>query len=53
MTSLLVDEFVRKAEVAGFRVHRGHVPEVAGAEVSQAAYALAETGSVVLRASPE
>ena len=53
MTGALVDEFVRKAEVAGFRVHRGHVPEIPEAEVSQAAYALAETGSVVLLSSPE
>ena len=53
MTSALVEEFVRKAEAAGFRVHRGRVPEIAGADVSQAAFALAETGSVVLLASPE
>jgi L-lactate dehydrogenase complex protein LldG len=49
----LVDEFVRNAEIAGFTVHRGAAPEVADAGVSEALYALADTGSVVLAASPE
>ena len=49
----LVDDFVRNAEAAGCRVHRGTVPELVGAEVSQAIYGLADTGSVVLAASPE
>jgi L-lactate dehydrogenase complex protein LldG len=53
MTRPLVEEFLRRAEVAGFHVHRGGVPEITGAEVSQAAFALAETGSVVLVSSPE
>jgi L-lactate utilization protein LutC len=48
----LVDEFVANAETAGFVVHRGEVPQIAGAGVSQAVYALADTGSVVLAASP-
>ena len=49
----LVDEFAANAEAAGFHVHRGTVPEIRGAEVSEAAYGLADTGSVVLAASPE
>ena len=49
----LVDEFVRNAEAAGFRVHRGEQPRIEGAEVSEAIYGLASTGSVVLAASPE
>jgi L-lactate dehydrogenase complex protein LldG len=49
----LTEEFVRNAEQAGFVVHRGHPPELEGAEVSQASYGLADTGSVVLEASPE
>ncbi len=53
MTAARTEEFARNAEVAGFRVHRGRVPEVEGAEVSEAAYGLADTGSVVLAASPE
>ena len=48
----LVDEFVRNAETVGFVVHRGEVPDLAGAEVSRAVYGLADTGSVVLAASP-
>lgn len=52
MTSL-VEEFAANARAVGFRVHRGQVPEIEGAEVSTALYALAETGSVVLAASPE
>jgi L-lactate dehydrogenase complex protein LldG len=49
----LVDDFVRNAEVAGFTVHRGAGPSIAGAEVSTASYGLADTGSVVLAASPD
>jgi len=48
-----VEEFVRNAEAAGFRVHRGEAPELEGAGVSRALYGLADTGSVVLAASPE
>ena len=49
----LVEEFVRNAEIAGFHVHRGSPPEIEGAGVSEAAYGLADTGSVVLAASPD
>ncbi|HEX2044561.1 MAG TPA: LUD domain-containing protein [Gaiellaceae bacterium] len=50
--SELVERFVANAEAAGFHVHRGEAPALAGAEVSEAAYGLADTGSVVLAASP-
>ena len=49
----LVDDFAVNAEAAGFHVHRGEPPAIEGAGVSRAAYALADTGSVVLLASPE
>ena len=49
----LVEEFVRNAEIAGFHVHRASAPEIEGAGVSEAAYGLADTGSVVLAASPD
>jgi L-lactate dehydrogenase complex protein LldG len=49
----MIDEFVRNAEAAGFHVHRGAAPEIDGAGVSTALYGLADTGSVVLAASPE
>lgn len=49
----LVDDFVENAETAGFHVHRGEPPVIDGAGISRAAYALADTGSVVLAASPE
>ena len=49
----LVESFVRNAEAAGFLVHRGEPPAIDGAEVSEASYGLADTGSVVLMASPE
>ena len=49
----MIDEFVRNAEAAGFRVHRGEAPEIEGAGVSRALYGLADTGSVVLAASPD
>src|SRR4029077_17123448 len=48
-----VEEFVQNAEAAGFTVHRGPAPEIEGAGVSRALYGLADTGSVVLAASPE
>jgi L-lactate dehydrogenase complex protein LldG len=51
--SELVDLFALRAEEAGFRVHRGVAPALEGAETSEAAYGLADTGSVVLAASPE
>jgi len=49
--SELVDTFVRNAEAAGFEVHRGEAPRIAGAGVSRADYGVAATGSVVLAAS--
>jgi L-lactate dehydrogenase complex protein LldG len=49
----LVEEFVRNAEAVGVMVHRGDAPDIEGAGVSQALYGLADTGSVVLVASPE
>jgi L-lactate dehydrogenase complex protein LldG len=49
----LAAEFEQNAERAGFRVHRGGVPELEGAEISHALYGLADTGSVVLAASPD
>ena len=49
----LVDKFAENAEAAGFVVHRGRAPEIEGAGVSTALYGLADTGSVVLAASPE
>jgi L-lactate utilization protein LutC len=48
----LVELFAENAAAAGFAVHRGG--EAPGdAAVSQALYALADTGSVVIAASPE
>lgn len=49
----MIEEFVRNAELAGFRVHRGEAPVLEKAETSEALYGLADTGSVVLAASPE
>jgi L-lactate dehydrogenase complex protein LldG len=49
----LVREFAANAEAAGFTVHHGAAPEIDGAGVSQALYGLADTGSVVLAASPD
>jgi L-lactate dehydrogenase complex protein LldG len=49
----MIDEFVRNATAAGFHVHRGDAPEIEGAGVSRALYGLADTGSVVLAASPD
>jgi L-lactate utilization protein LutC len=49
----LVEDFVSNAEAVGVTVHRGAAPDIEGAGVSQAMYGLADTGSVVLAASPE
>jgi L-lactate dehydrogenase complex protein LldG len=49
----IVDRFVLNAERSGFTVHRGVQPELEGAGVSRAIYGLADTGSVVLAASPD
>jgi L-lactate dehydrogenase complex protein LldG len=51
--SRLVDRFAENAARAGFHVHRGAAPELPEAGVSEALYGLADTGSVVLAASPE
>jgi L-lactate dehydrogenase complex protein LldG len=48
-----VDDFVANAEAVGFTVHRGEAPSIEGAGVSRALYGLADTGSVVLAASPD
>jgi L-lactate dehydrogenase complex protein LldG len=48
----LVERFIRNAEQAHFRVHRGEPPAIEGAGVSVALYGLADTGSVVIAASP-
>jgi L-lactate dehydrogenase complex protein LldG len=49
----LVEQFVRNAEAVGVHIHRGEAPQIPDAGVSQATYGLADTGSVVLMASPE
>lgn len=49
----LVWTFVTNAEAAGFRIHYAVAPPIEGAEVSTALYGLADTGSVVLAASPD
>ena len=49
----MIERFAERAAESGFTVHRGAIPELEGAEVSHAAYALADTGSVVLLSSDE
>jgi L-lactate dehydrogenase complex protein LldG len=49
----LVEQFAANAEAVGFTVHRGEPPPIEGAGVSEAIYGLADTGSVVLAASPD
>ena len=49
----LVERFAENAVAAGFVVHRGAAPDLEGAGVSVASWGLADTGSVVLAASPE
>jgi L-lactate utilization protein LutC len=49
----MIEEFIRNAEEAGFHVQRGEAPTLEGAGVSRAVYGLADTGSVVLAASPD
>lgn len=49
----LVEQFVHEAERAGFAVHREEFAPPKGAEVSDAVHGLADTGSVVLAASPD
>jgi L-lactate utilization protein LutC len=48
----LVEDFVANAQAVGCHVHRGAAPEIEGAGISTAVYGLADTGSVVLAASP-
>jgi L-lactate dehydrogenase complex protein LldG len=49
----LVSRFAENAARAGFHVHRGAAPDLPEAAVSEALYGLADTGSVVLAASPD
>jgi L-lactate dehydrogenase complex protein LldG len=49
----VIDRFAERAAAAGFVVHRGELPQLEDAEISYAAYALADTGSVVLLSSDE
>jgi L-lactate dehydrogenase complex protein LldG len=51
----LVERFVDRAVASGAQVHRGAPPDDLGDDVgvSRALYGLADTGSVVLAASPE
>lgn len=49
----LVGQLVENLKRNGFQVHFRVVPEIEGASVSQALYALADPGSVVIAASPE
>lgn len=53
MSAELVERFAENAAAVGFTVHRGSAPAIEGAGVSKAIYGLADTGSVVLAASPE
>jgi L-lactate dehydrogenase complex protein LldG len=53
MTPELVERFVANAERAGFTVHRGTASDLDAAEASEAIHGLADTGSVVLAASPD
>jgi L-lactate dehydrogenase complex protein LldG len=48
----LAEEFVVNAEAVGCHIHRGKAPELPDAGLSEALYGLADTGSVVLAASP-
>ena len=49
----MIEQFTERAAQAGFTVHRGELPQLEGAEISYAAYGLADTGSVVLLSSVE
>jgi L-lactate dehydrogenase complex protein LldG len=49
----MIEAFCARAAEAGFTVHRREPPELDGAEVSYAAFGLADTGSVVLLSSQE
>jgi L-lactate dehydrogenase complex protein LldG len=51
----LVERFVERATLSGAHVHRGSAPDDLGGDVgvSRAIHGLADTGSVVIAASPE
>lgn len=49
----LVERYAASAAAVGFHVHRGQAPEIEDAGVSEAAYGLADTGSVVLLSTDE
>jgi L-lactate utilization protein LutC len=49
----LIERFAANLKRNGFRVHYRVMPPLADASVSEAVYALADPGSVVLAASPE
>jgi L-lactate dehydrogenase complex protein LldG len=49
----VIELFAERAARAGFTVHRGEIPQLESAEISYAAYGLADTGSVVLLSSDE
>ncbi len=49
----LAEEFAANAAAVGCHVHRDEPPTIEGAGVSTAIYGLADTGSVVLAASPD
>jgi L-lactate dehydrogenase complex protein LldG len=52
-TAALVELLAANLKRNGFRVHYRVVPEIEGATVSEALYALADPGSVVIAASPK
>lgn len=52
MSGDLVERFVLNAERNGIVVHRAEPPALERAETSEALYGLADTGGVVLAASP-
>ena len=48
----MIEQFAERAAQAGFTVHRGEIPQLEGAEISHAAYALADTGSLLSSDEP-
>ena len=53
LQAALVERLATNLKRNGFQVHYRIVPKIAGSTVSEALYALADPGSVVLAASPE
>jgi L-lactate dehydrogenase complex protein LldG len=49
----VIEQFAENASAAGFVVHRGAAPQIPDAGFSRALCGLADTGSVVIAASPE